>query len=134
VAQSIGGLVAARVALAGRVPVRRLVLAATSGGLELESLGASEWRTTYRRAHPRAPAWVTRDRFDLSGELPALGQPTLLLWGDADPISPVAVGEELARILPDAELVVLRGGTHWLAAELPDAAAAAIRRHLEAEP
>ena len=40
--------------------------------------------------------------------------PTLLLWGDADPISPVQVGEQLAALLPVAQLQVLAGADHDL--------------------
>jgi poly(3-hydroxyoctanoate) depolymerase len=43
--------------------------------------------------------------------------PVLLLWGDADPISPVSVGQRLAALLPRAELMVVNGGTHDLVVE-----------------
>jgi pimeloyl-ACP methyl ester carboxylesterase len=51
---------------------------------------------------------------DLTDRLGELLLPVLLLWGAADAISPVAVGRRLAALLPRAELVVLRGGTHDL--------------------
>jgi pimeloyl-ACP methyl ester carboxylesterase len=54
----------------------------------------------------------------------------LLLWGDADPISPVAVGERLAGLFPNAELVVLPGGTHDLVAERVDELLPHVERHL----
>lgn len=58
--------------------------------------------------------------------------PVLLLCGDADPISPVAVGRRLAELLPRAELVVIPGGTHDLvcdrAAEVAPHIDSAIRR------
>src|SRR5580693_4246046 len=44
VAQSMGAIVAIRVALRHPDMVRRLVLVATSGGLEMSDLGARDWR------------------------------------------------------------------------------------------
>jgi pimeloyl-ACP methyl ester carboxylesterase len=54
----------------------------------------------------------------------------LLLWGDSDPISPVAVGEHLASLFPSSSLHVLAGGTHSLALDLPDEVAARITAHV----
>ena len=45
IAQSMGGLVAVRVALAAPGKVRRLVLAATSGGVRMDDLGVADWRS-----------------------------------------------------------------------------------------
>ena len=61
------------------------------------------------------------------------GVPTLLLWSDADAISPVTVGERLARLLPDASLVVVRGGDHMFARDRADEVAPHIERHLLGE-
>lgn len=85
VAQSMGGVVAARLALEAPDKVRRLVLAVTSGGVDMAGLGASDWREDYRRSHPQAAAWVTGQR--VSPDLPVerIAAPTLLLWGDDRP-------------------------------------------------
>ena len=115
-AQSMGGAVALRVALDHPQRVRRLVLAVTSGGLDVSGLGGSDWRANYRASFPRAASWITETRPDYTNELARVRQPTLLLWGDADPISPVAVGEQLQRVLPQAALQVLAGGDHDIAA------------------
>ena len=56
--------------------------------------------------------------------------PTLLLWGDAVPISPVAVGQRLQRLLPRSRLVVLPGGQHDLAQVYAEQVAMLIDRHL----
>jgi pimeloyl-ACP methyl ester carboxylesterase len=130
VAQSMGGLVAIKAALAAPDRVRRLVLCATSGGLPVEDLGASDWRADYRRDFPRAAAWITGAREDLSGRLGEIRAPTLLLWGDSDPISPVAVGERLAALLPDARLHVVAGGDHDLAVTHAAEVAGLIEDHL----
>jgi pimeloyl-ACP methyl ester carboxylesterase len=54
----------------------------------------------------------------------------LLVWGDADPISPVVVGRRLAALFANAELVVLPGGTHDLVAERVDDLLPHVERHL----
>lgn len=115
-AQSMGGAVALRVALEHPQRVRRLLLAVTSGGLDVSALGGSDWRANYRASFPRAASWITETWPDYTNELGRVRQPTLLLWGDADPISPVAVGEQLRRVLPHAVLQVIEGGDHDIVA------------------
>ena len=134
VAQSMGGVVAIGLALARPRKIRRLVLVATSGGLDVSGLGGSDWRGEYRAEFPEAAAWVTGDQLDYSAQLAFLEIPVCLIWGGADPISPVAVGEALAQLLPSSELHVIAGGTHALAREQPDQVAALIRRHLDDAP
>jgi pimeloyl-ACP methyl ester carboxylesterase len=130
VAQSMGGVVAIRAALRHPGKVQRLVLVATSGGVDVARLDASDWRANYRAEHPAAARWITDDVPDHTDELSAVTAPALLLWGDSDPISPVAVGEHLASLLPNATLHVLAGGTHSLALDLPDEVAARIRAYV----
>lgn len=130
IAQSMGGVVAVLAALRRPELVRRLVLSVTSGGLDVSGLGAADWRPEFAAQQPRAPRWFVADRSDLSARLDELRAPTLLLWGDADPISPVAVGRRLSQLLPNAELVVLEGGTHDLASERADEVATLIDEHL----
>jgi pimeloyl-ACP methyl ester carboxylesterase len=130
VAQSMGGVVAVRLALAHPAKVRRLVLVATSGGIDMAALGAADWRTDYRAEYPDAARWITEERIDYTTQLARITAPTLLLWGDADPISPVAVGERLASLIPTATLRVIRGGTHDMAGRQPDEIARPIIEHL----
>ena len=132
VAQSMGGIIAVRAALAAPDRVRRLVLVATSGGVDVARFGAADWRAEYRLAYPDAARWIMDARVDLTDRIPSITTPTLLIWGDADPISPVAVGRHLATLLPSAQLVVIPGGDHGLARDRADDVAPLIRRHLEA--
>lgn len=60
-----------------------------------------------------------------------LSQPTLLVWADGDPVSPPAVGQRLASLLPSARLEVVAADSHLFANEAPELVAAHIRRHLE---
>jgi pimeloyl-ACP methyl ester carboxylesterase len=50
--------------------------------------------------------------YDDMSELPLVEAPTLLVWGDADPLIPRSMQDELVRVLPRAELVVYRGVGH----------------------
>lgn len=129
VAQSMGGVIAMLAALERPSLVTQLVLTATSGGIALDGLGAQDWRPLFRAANPGRPQWFIDCEVDLTAKLSAVRAPTLLLWGDADPVSPVAVGKRLAAVLPKAELHVLPGGTHDLANEFAHFVAPLIDRH-----
>ena len=130
VAQSMGGVIAARIALNRSTAVRRLVLVVTSGGVNVAQFGASEWRAGYRREFPRAADWITQP--GASAELPVelIVAPTLLIWGDCDPISPAAVGRHLERRMPNAKLHIVPGGDHDLASNNAELVASLIARHL----
>ncbi len=130
VAQSMGGIVAVGVALRWPRKVRKLVLVATSGGLDVAGLGAADWREEYRAEHPNAARWICEEQVDYGEALADVRLPTLLVWGDADPISPLSVGQRLAALLPDASLHVVTGGTHSLARDHPDEVATLISKHL----
>lgn len=130
-AQSMGGVVAVMIALEKPELVRRLVLTVTSGGLDLSQFGALDWRQQFRASNPELPRWFEDERWDLAERLPEVTCPVLLIWGDADPISPVAVGRRLAQLFPNAELLVLPGGSHDLAAERVDDIVLHVERHLE---
>lgn len=130
VAQSMGGVVAMLAALRRPELITHLVLSATSGGMRMDEFGAQDWRPATRAAHPLLPDWFAAYHEDLTPALSALRIPTLLLWGDADPISPVKAGERLASVLPLAELHVIPGGEHDVAATHAGVVAPLINRHL----
>ena len=131
VAQSMGGVVAIIAALAKPDMVRRLVLAVTSGGVPVADLGGMEWRANYRERFPNAGQWIAEPVPDLSSQIPSITAPTLLLWGDSDPISPVAVGKRLENLLPNASLHVIPGADHDLAQTHADIVGSLINRHLQ---
>ena len=130
VAQSIGGVIAARIALAQPNLVRRLVLCVTSGGVDMAGLGAADWRADYRKSFPNAAAWITSMAASPGLPVERISAPTLLIWGDVDPISPVAVGRHLEARIPNARLEVVAGGDHDVAATHPELVAGLIARHL----
>jgi pimeloyl-ACP methyl ester carboxylesterase len=130
IAQSMGGVLAVRLALERPDLVSRLVLVATSGGVDVARLGGAEWRQDFRVSFPGAPAWFVDDRTDVTDELGKIRARTLLLWSDADPISPLSVAHLLADRIRDSRIVTVTGGTHAFASERPDEVASIIRVHL----
>jgi len=130
VAQSMGGVIAAHIALAQPALVRRLVLCVTSGGVDMAGLGAADWRADYRKSFPNAATWITSMAASPGLPVERISAPTLLIWGDADPISPVAVGRHLEARITNARLEVVAGGDHDVAATHPELAASLIARHL----
>ncbi len=130
VAQSMGGVFAVRLALSCPDRVRRLVLCATSGGIDMSGFGVSDWRPAYRQSFPEAAPWITQDRAAAALPVEKVVAPTLLIWGDDDPISPVAVGRHLEQRIPDARLHVVAGGDHDLARTHAATVAGLIATHL----
>jgi pimeloyl-ACP methyl ester carboxylesterase len=46
--------------------------------------------------------------------------PTLVITGDRDLFTPRALAQQMARMIPSAEILVVRGGTHYTAVEFPE--------------
>ena len=88
---------------------------------ELASI-LSDFRPAGFRLAARAAA--AADTRDLLGRIAA---PTLLLWGEHDARSPLAVGERMRDAIPGAELVVIPGCGHVSNLEQPDRFNAAVR-------
>jgi pimeloyl-ACP methyl ester carboxylesterase len=130
IAQSMGGVIALRAALEKPDLVTHLVLTVTSGGIDMTRHTAQDWRSAFQEANPLLPRWFSMYQQDLTPELHKVRMPTLLLWGDADPISPVSVGKQLASLLPRAELHVIPGGDHDLANSRANDIVPLIDRHL----
>ena len=72
------------------------------------------------RALASAPAVARED----------IGQPTLLLVGDHDRSTPIAMAEELHRDIPVSSVKVIPTAAHWAHLEQPDAVASAILEFL----
>lgn len=56
---------------------------------------------------------------DLTEMLPAIQAPSLLIWGSADTETPLWMGEQMEREIPDAGLVVFEGRSHFAFVEEP---------------
>jgi pimeloyl-ACP methyl ester carboxylesterase len=134
VAQSMGGVVALQVALARPELVRRLVLVATSGGVDLSPFDIEDWRAEYRAEYPHAASFITDEATpDLSAALPTIQAPTLLLWTQSDTISPPDVGRYLKSRLTSAhaQLAIFERGDHMFARDYPEEIAPLIQAHLD---
>jgi pimeloyl-ACP methyl ester carboxylesterase len=130
IAQSMGGALAVRMAIERPELVSRLVLVATSGGVDVARLGGADWRQAYRSSRPTVPSWFIDDRTDLTDRLGLIRAPTLLLFSDVDPIAPPSVARFLAERIPDSRVATVAGGTHAFASERPDEVASILRDHL----
>jgi pimeloyl-ACP methyl ester carboxylesterase len=71
-----------------------------------------------------AAAYITSLRATSShrvdGILGAIDVPTLVILGEKDVVTPRAIAEPLARQIPNAELFVIRGATHFALLEYPE--------------
>lgn len=151
VGHSLGGTACARLAAERPELVDRLVLVAPAGmpsgrriaGYALPLLAALRLTTPAflarltldaTRAGPRAllRGGLYAARADVREQAPAIAAPTLLLWGDRDPLVPLSLAEEWQRAIPAAKLAVLHGVGHVPMVERPHEAAAAIVEFLSA--
>lgn len=57
---------------------------------------------------------------DATDVLGGLDVPTLVIAGTRDPMTPMALSERIVSALPNAELVTLEGGSHYVPIEFPD--------------
>jgi pimeloyl-ACP methyl ester carboxylesterase len=63
-----------------------------------------------------------------AADLKAIACPTLLVTGDEDKVGPPATAEAMARLIPQARVVVLEKCGHWTGIERPREANAAVTR------
>ena len=70
---------------------------------------------------------------DLTPCLPRIQQPTLLLWGTEDTETPLWMGQEMERNIPDAALIPLEGGSHFAYVEQSARFNAIVRKFLVEE-
>lgn len=81
-----------------------------------------------------AAALDCNETMELTGALPRLRVPALVLWGEEDPFQPLEYGRRLAWDLPQAQLAVLPGQRHYAMLERPDAVADSLTLLLDPAP
>ena len=146
---SLGGLIAAGLAVQRPETVRRLVLVAPAGVPTGRGLAGHvlPLLATMRDAPLPLLAHALRDglragpesllrgglhaiRHDIRADLAAVRVPTLLVWGERDPLVPRQLAEEWTRALPDVRLIVLPGAGHVPMFDAPAELADRIREFL----
>ena len=132
IAQSMGGIFAVNKAFTDPSLIKGLVLIATSGGIDLTPFNVQDWRTEYQEQYPRYPEWFMTTNVNYDEYLDKINIPILLIWGDADPISPVAVGTYLNTKLKGSTLKIISNGKHNLAEEHAKEVSVYINQFLEA--
>lgn len=100
------------------LPVARAVRAL--GPLTPEE-GMRGYRWHLSEVDPRTAIWTARGMhaFDPTPWLGEVDVPTTVVVGSEDAWTPAEVGARLVRLLSDAELTVLHGGSHGLPLEFP---------------
>jgi pimeloyl-ACP methyl ester carboxylesterase len=90
---------------------------AAHGGWIGERLRAAIYRRVqsqdYANAGPLRPTLVRVISEDLAPSLPLIRSPTLLVWGAQDRAVPPAAARVMARLIPDAQLVVFENAGHF---------------------
>jgi len=142
VGHSMGGQILVHVAAATPGRVRRLVLADAAGvprmltvaelaRLASELIPPRAWgRLTFLPTIAldavRAGPLVLHDALrhvladDIRPLLPQIRSPTLVVWGELDPLTPLEHGRLIAEAIPDARLLVLPGAAHNAMADRPE--------------
>ncbi|MDQ4105776.1 MAG: alpha/beta fold hydrolase [Actinomycetota bacterium] len=153
VGHSMGGYVSVRLAASQPEVVRRLVLVAPAGvpagrsmlGHLIPLLLAARHATPafmpvlVRDALKMGPSTLWRAARDLLAEdvredLHKIESPTLLVWGENDPLIPPAVGDLLREEIPNSRLALLRSAGHVPMFDRPGDFNAALLAFLAGEP
>lgn len=136
----------------GREAFRKMAAAATAGGLEavvetaMNRLFAAEFQAgnpdlmeNRRKAFLRMDLDVFRDaclslaEIDLSAQVAKLVSPTLVIVGDEDQATPIAMAQDLAKTLPHGELRILEGCAHVPPLQAPEKLLALIETFLDVQ-
>ena len=103
----------ARIRIAARRWVFRIARRLTPEGPARDRLRERFGSADYRRAGAMRPILIKTVSEDLSDVARAVRCPVALVYGENDRETPPEIGERLQRLIPNAQLYVLRGFDHW---------------------
>ena len=93
------------------------------GNVPLIGIAAGKWEDQLRKKYgsrdynaldeEMRKTFVKVINQDLTDLYSKFGASTLLIWGTADTETPLWMGQEMERLIPDAGLVTLEGGSHF---------------------
>jgi pimeloyl-ACP methyl ester carboxylesterase len=104
---------AARVRITARRWAFRVARCLTPEGPARDRLRERFGSADYRQAGAMRPILVKAVSENLTEAARAVRCPTVLVYGENDRETPPDIGERLQRLIPDAQLHVLRGFDHW---------------------
>ena len=85
-----------------------------------DKMRAGKGSTDYAAASPRMKAILSKTvNQDLRKLLPGISVPVILFWGTADTATPLVDAQLMCKLLPDAGLITVKGGTHFSFLEDP---------------
>jgi len=103
----------ARMRVAARRWTFRIARSLTPEGPARDRLRERFGSADYRQAGAMRPILVKTVSENLSEAARAVRCPVALVYGENDRETPPEIGERLQRLIPDAQLHVLRGFDHW---------------------
>ena len=87
----------------------------------LDQRRAKSGSSDYNRATPMMRAILSKCvNEDLCRVMPRIKAPVMLFWGDKDTATPISDAHTMARLIPDAGLVVAEGAGHFAFLERPE--------------
>lgn len=124
--RAVSGVAMRALELPITLPVARAIRAL---GPRTPDEGMRGYRWHLSQVDPRTAIWTARGMhaFDPTPWLAEVDVATAVVVGSEDAWTPAEVGARLVRLLPDAELTVLTGGSHGLPLEFPQEIEARVR-------
>lgn len=99
-----------------------------------ELVGALEAALSGTSARPGSRRVAATANYDMSGVASGIDVPTLLIYGDQDPLGRAEYGHRLHEELPNSELVLLEEARHAMVREFPEQIGALVRRWMFDHP
>ena len=100
----------------------------------LDQRRAKSGSSDYNRATPIMRAILSKCvNEDLCSVMPCIKAPVMLFWGDKDTATPISDAHKMAKLIPNAGLVVAEGAGHFAFLERPELWREALKSFLKFE-